>query len=166
MLDYTSKPEIESIFSAAGVRWRIDDDRDNQASSPELTFLTDVVQDASQYVQMQLQRWYSDAQCAASMWVRRQASLYAAHLLSLRRGNPGQFRDAVTALQATFDKIQMGWLRVPDIVPAENLGPAMSSYVVDQRWGLRQIRVVEPASSGDSLPSPDLYDPFTGGYYY
>ena len=91
---YSSQKEMELIYSELGVTLRLDDVDDDVA--PQTTIaerLEAVIQDATDECNEYLLHIYDAVDLNESRVVRRWCSLIACHILSRRRGNPGQFND-------------------------------------------------------------------------
>jgi len=163
---FTSIPEIESVFSSAGITWRLDDDRTGTLSSAENSYGEDVIDEATDWILMYVQYYYTEADLVSNSWIRRQASIYACHLLSQRRGNPAQFEDAIAKLTKVLDEIRWGKLKVPALPYSENYGPTVSTQVVDRRFQVAKLKVLPTISAGDDVPQQDVDVGYPGGGFY
>ena len=81
----TSKDEIKDLFSIEGVENHTED-LDNADR-----VLDRIVNQASERVLLYLRSQFDAEDLAANVWVREQATYIAAHLLSIRLGNPSLY---------------------------------------------------------------------------
>ena len=137
---YTSEAEIVALFGQSAVDMRIDDDD------------TGVILEATDEVNLRLQGRYAPADLASSLWVRRAASTIAAHLLSQRRGNPGQYLDAHDRVMAHLDRIMDYKAHVPRLATRHPETPGATNVVVDDLWSQRKLRAEQSASTGQDGP--------------
>lgn len=128
---YTTQREMESVFSRLAVLLRTDDPPDI-SPDPDAT-LTDVIEDATDVCNEYLLPRYAASVLNESKWVRRRCSLIACHLLSERRGNPGQFTDRYEAIIDSFKLVAKGYRQIPRQATRHDLTPKHTNIVVDDR---------------------------------
>lgn len=148
----SSREEVESIFSIDGIDLRIDDQDDGVTDGTGGTnndeeYLKDALIEASDEGYERLLIKYDDDVLAESLWVRRRVSYIACHLLSLRKGNPGQYVDMYNRYLAAFDKVVNGGFIVR-LVPRGNFQPTVSNLVVDNWHHTQKLRVTVDNSEG------------------
>lgn len=142
---FTTRDEIERLFSADAVQVRIDDAADILA---ETDVIDEVIADATEFVWQYLWTRYAEAQVVNRDWVRRRATYVAAHFLSQRRGNPGQFIDRFEQIKEELQLVYTCALHVPDAQVNTVQQPVVSNYVVDNRNYGPVIRVTEDSTGG------------------
>ena len=152
---YTSQPEMESIFSVDGIELRFDDDDDDALSPTELDYLDDVIDEATDEVNLYLLDRYNASDLVNNLWVRRQASYIACHRASIRRGNPDQYLRKYEEVIAQLQAVQSEELNIPRLPLAYDSRPGHSNLVVDHRYRNAKIRVDQESSSGGSYPEQD-----------
>lgn len=149
---YTTQAEIERLFSAVGALRRADDDADGVA---ETSVWNDVIYEATDEVNLYLERWYEPEDMANNLWIRRQASWIGAHHLSQRRGNPAIFQDAYDRATNLLEKVFMGQMQVPRLPQRSDLTPSMSNLAVDLSYVRKRIRVQQTISTGGTSSRQD-----------
>lgn len=137
---YTSRSEIESIFTINGVDFRLDDDYNETISATEETYLDAIIIESTDIVNQYLLPLYSATDLAESRWIRRRASYIACYFLSMRRGNPRQFGDRYDEILSELEAIAMGpGIPGNPIVPRVPLRKTFTpSYInpeIDDRFG-------------------------------
>lgn len=86
---FTSREEIERLFSRSGVTYHTEDFQD-----PELTVvINEIVIRATEKVLQFLRGRYVESDMAESYWVRMHATFIGAYYLSVRQGNPSLYDD-------------------------------------------------------------------------
>ena len=160
---YTSQTEIERIWSSAAALLRTDDDQDDVAESG---VWDDIVNEATDTVNLYLEKWYEPSDMAENLWVRRAATWVGAHLLSLRRGDPGNYFDRYERIIAVLQEIWEGKRQVPRLAQRADTSPAMSNLRVDQRFAVKKIRVQESISTGGTSSRQDLDSQYPWGEWY
>jgi hypothetical protein len=160
---YTTQAEIERIWSAAAGLLRADDDQDGVAESG---VWDDVVNEATDTVNLYLERWYDAEDMANNLWVRRAATWIGAHLLSLRRGDSGNYFDRYERILAALQEIWEGKRQVPRLAQRADTTPAMSNLRVDQRFAIQKIRVQQSTSTGGTSSRQDLDPQYPWGEWY
>lgn len=156
-MPWTTKAEIESIWSALGVMLRLDDDDSGSNSVGENALLDDVIEEATETARRFLMHRYADAEVENNPWVRRRVSYLAAHYLSIRRGNPAQFETKAGQILRELQDVRQGREWVPDAAPLGDLGPSLSNLSVDWRYNRSQVRVDPQTATGGDGPDLD-YD--------
>lgn len=157
MNQWTSRAELESIWSALGVTLRLDDDDTGANTGYETAVLEDVICEATETARALLMHRYADAEMEFNTWVRRRVSYLAAHLLSLRRGNPAQFEARAEQVLKELRAIREGREWVPDAKPLGNMAPSLSNLTVDYRYNRSQVRIDPQTSTGGDAGDLD-YD--------
>ena len=152
MAVYTSKEEIETLFSIAGVVNRTDDIPREKADQ----FWASLCETASREIDLYLERFYWPADLATHRLVRYWTTLVACHLLSERRGNPAQFATRYERILDMLQQIYLGIRQVPGLPLKAELAPAMSNLRIDDRFAVHKIRVVPQISVGRSYPGQQI----------
>jgi len=142
---YTSQTEIERLWSVTGALYRADDDSDGAA---ETNVWDDIVDEATDVVNLYILRWYDEEYATNNKWVRRVASIIGAYLLSTRRGNPPQFESQYERVMAQLEQVGSGTFRIPRLPMRDDFTPSMRNYRVDHRFRVPKIRTVQQISTG------------------
>lgn len=156
MAQWTSRSEIESIWSALGVTLRLDDNDDAANTGNETNMLDDAIDEATETARALLMHRYADAEMDASPWVRRRVSYLAANILSIRRGNPAQFESKATAVIKELRAVRDGLDFVPDAVPLKDFGPSGTNISVDWRFNRSQLRADPQTATGGTSGNLDM----------
>lgn len=127
---YATRADVESIFSTAGVLWRLDDDESLANEADEDTLLEDILREATDIVNQYAMNYYQVAELAESRVVTRWTAYIAAHLLSRRRGNPAQFNDEYDMIIEQLGMVASGQRFIPRLKPAADFLPEVDNY----RW--------------------------------
>lgn len=141
---FTSREEIERLFSRDAVSLRIDDAVD---SNEEDDIFDEIIADATEYVWQYLWLNYAEADVSVSDWVRRRSTFVAAHFLSIRRGNPGQFIDRFETLKEELQLIFARSLFIPGLNVLVSPQPTLSNFIIDNR-GYGPVQRVTQDSMG------------------
>lgn len=157
---YTSQAEIKEIWSTVAADDRLNDP---PATSPLANVLNDTINEATDTVNMYVQGYYIDSLLTTSALVRRWTSYIACHLISIRRGDPGQYTAEYERILETLDKIRQGIFQIPRLPVRDDMTPAMSNYTVDNRFSFNKIRVVPSISTGGTYPNQDVDISLSGG---
>lgn len=159
---YTSQAEIERIWSSAAAMLRTDDDQDGVAESG---VWDDVVNEATDTINFYCEKWYEPQDMAQNLWIRRAATWIGAHLLSQRRGNPGQYTDRHDRIIAFLEEVCAGKKQVPRLAQRADFTPALSNLRVDHRFATKKIRVQQQTSTGGTSGRQDA-DPYYLDQWY
>jgi phage gp36-like protein len=154
---YTSQDEIERLMSVKSAELYVDDIGIGMADDPEIW--TDVIDQATDTVNMYAQYYYEESVLELSSWVRRTATWIAAHYLTQRRGNPGAYSSLYEQAIEYLERIKKGELQIPRAVLRSVMVPAMSNYTIDDRFRVNKIRVQPSISVGPQSSEQDI-----GGY--
>lgn len=170
---YSSRMEVESIFSVMGVDVRLDDDDDGVVSPPgtgpnapdeEEDRLTHAIAEATDLVNGYLAQHYSPTNLALVRRVRRWTSWIAAHILSRRRANPGLFCDEYERALEEMQLILEGKQILFGVPKSGQHMPMMSNFVINRNFRTQPQRVDQGSSvNRDVPPQNDNYVYF--GYW-
>ncbi len=167
----TTRAEMASISSTLGIDLRLDDDDDGVIDilgvTGEEQLLLDVVEEASDEAYTRLEMYYEQITLADSRWVRRRVSYIALHILSKRRGNPGNYCDEFEKYMEQFDEVASGDLQIPRLKKSHNFEPSMSNTLINHRFPRRNVRVIQETSRGgtDSSQELDVFFGSGGGFF-
>lgn len=142
---FTSQQEIERLWSSMGAELLADDDQDGNA---EDGVWDDIIYEATETVSMYCQKRYLGAALASSPWVHRAATVLGAYFLSSRRGLPERYEDRYQRVMSLLEEVLNGRLRIPNLALSSQQTPALSTYVVDDRFSQKNIRTVPGNSVG------------------
>jgi len=150
---YTSQAEIERVYSKKGTTRRTDIDNTG-ASDPQI--IQQVIDIATDEINMYLEPYYSTLDMSNNLWIRRQATYIACHYLSSLRGHATQYNSYYTRIKEWLERINEGKLQVPRLYRKSNMTPAVSNYIVDNRYRINNVRVLADASTGGVSSDQDL----------
>lgn len=164
---FTSREEIERVYSTIGVALRLDDMETSDAD----TMMSEIVDAATATIASYLLMFYDMAAVSDVSWVRRRATIIGCYYLSMRRANGTQFN---AEYQRIMEELQQ-FLKYPHpMIPGDDGYPApvrtsniptASSYIVDDRNRRRKLRVNKDYTTKNypgqyiywQLPSSDVY---------
>lgn len=159
---YTSKSEIERVYSVEATLARTEDVTDEGAVSG---VFADVIAEVTDEINLYCDKWYEDVQLVQSPWIRRQATWMACHYLSMRRGDPGQYHDRYERIISLLEKVLNGTMQIPRLATKSDLTPALSNYRVDDRFHIAKTRVQPTISSGGTSGRQQLDPQFPCEWY-
>ena len=146
---HTTQAEMESIFGVDAILMRVDDNDSDSLESTETTYLEDVIDEATVELETYLIHRYALATITASTWARRACAYIAIHILSQRRGDPGQYCDRYTHYLEQLTRIRDGKGVLPRSGTRHEEGALMSNLVVDDRHARAKLRVQPDISESD-----------------
>jgi len=156
---YSSRAEVEAIWSIEGLDVRLDDDDDGTVGSIEEERLILCIAEATDDINGFATHQYDPSVLLGSRTVRRWASYMAASALSGRRGNPEQFCNKITRIELQLALLKSGAFNIPDIQTISDVGMAMSNMTIDRNYRLNPVRVDPHTSVGDDAASEETeYD--------
>lgn len=162
---FTSQREIIEVLGPLAASL-LTDDADSAAVEDNLW--DDACLDATDEIQIRCERWYDPAEMAKNRSIRRWASYLGAYFVTRRRGQPGLYEDQYQRIITILDSIAQGphKMQVPRLPTRSDNTPAMSNFRVDDRFGIRKIRVQRTISTGGPsvLQDVDPIDQATYGY--
>lgn len=156
MSTHTTQADMTSIFGEDAILNRLDDDATDAIEGNESTWLSDSIQEASDEIDMRLQRRYDPAVITSSPFIQRCAAYLAVHHLSKRRGNPSQYVEDYERYIALLDDIKAGKYDIPGVDDRYDNRPRMSNLVVDHNFHKAKIRVEQETSEGDTYGDQHL----------
>lgn len=140
---YTTKAEMQRIFSDRGVQLRIDDM--NTVSQDE--YFIELAEDASDIINEYVENLYDQVDLSNSRWVRIRCTWIACYLLSQRRANPALLVGRYQEILEELEKVRLCIIDIPGLAKRANHFPSMSNLVVDPHYPIRSLRVVESLST-------------------
>lgn len=151
---FSSETEVIRMLGKFGVEL-IMEDVGNQAYIWE-EVLGYVDETIYQYIAQQ----YDPELHKTNRFLRRRATILAAHYLSQRRGNPALYLREATQIREEMEALRSGRIHIPNSVPRGNLGPVVRNYVMQPSRHFPQ-RVQSYKSTGDKYPSEKIsYEPY------
>lgn len=163
---FTSREEIERLYSTLAVNLRIDD----LSSANQTNMFNDLVNAATSTVASYTMRYYNNADLVNSSWVRRRATIIGAYYLSMRRANGTQFG---LEYQRIIEELEKFLTSTPPFIPDDVGGlvpirsaaiPTVSRQIVDDRYRTDKLRRVPSQSTKPYPGAKDYTIPFTGQY--
>jgi hypothetical protein len=152
----TSQAEMERLFGADAIMYRVDDNEDGTiAGTTESSILDDVMLEATDDVFMYLESRYATADLENNRYARRAATTLAVHYLSQRCGNPEQYVSSYNRIVERLKGINVGTFNLSRMKTAHDEKPVMSNLVVDDRYRRRKIREQIDTSEGTTDGSQD-----------
>lgn len=159
---YCSRVDLEEIFSDLAIDVRIDDSADDTAPATSANGNEEAaIREATDEVNFYLQHRYLVADLSESLIVKRWTAWIACHLLSRRRGNPGQFEDEYNRIMIRLDQIRQGKEFIPRVKPRADFRPMVANMVIDRRFLNSKIRVDTESSSANA---PDELSDYLNHY--
>lgn len=152
---YTSRTEMNRLFSAQGVEFRLDD---AFSCEDDLNFFID---DASSTVDQYASQVYLPADMYTSKWVRIRTTWIACHLLSQRQGNPSLFFGRYEQILDELQRVAQQALIIPELSTREDMVPTMSNIEHDPRYREKTLRVESTVSTGSTSSKQDLSNQIT-----
>lgn len=149
-MQFTSKAEMQRLFSACGVNYRMDD-----ADDPEDT-LDFYIDDATSTMQMYAGQIYDMTSLNTSKWVRIRTTWIACYRLSQRMGNPSLFFNRYDEILQELQKVQLQQLPIPELATSVDMVPTMSNVEHDPRYREKTLRVESEVSTGATSGRQDL----------
>ena len=150
---YTSRADIEGVFSAVGVSLRVDD----LTSTTALTaFWNDLIYEATDIINQYCEMYYAPADLATSYWVKVRTKWIGAYLLSQRRANPALFLQRYEEIIEELIQVSQGMLIIPRLPTRSELVPSLSNLIVDDRYRIRKLRVHPEISTGRTSSRQEL----------
>jgi hypothetical protein len=153
---FTSRAEIERIYSTIAVTLRLDD----LNTEGESDMVDEVVDAATETVASYTLRYYNSTAIYNSPWVRRRATIIACYYLSMRRANGTQF---TREYERIIEELEKFLTDKPPMIPGADgfpapvrtsMIPTVSAYIVDDRNRYRKLRVKKDYST---KPYPGQY---------
>ena len=103
---------------------------------------------------------YAHADLVSNAYIRRRATILAAHLLSSRRGNPSLYIRERDNILGELDQIRSGRLHVMGAVPRGRTAPSVRNYVM-QPTAYHPQRVIGSKSTGSDYTGVDkAWEPY------
>jgi hypothetical protein len=140
---YTSRAEMQRLFSARGTTLRIED----LNSTDQDEYFVEVCEDASDIINQYVENIYDQSDLVNSRWVRIRATWIACYLFSQRRANPALLVGRYQEILEELEKVRLQILDIPGLAKRDNFFPAMSNMTVDPHYPIRSVRVVESIST-------------------
>ena len=140
---FTSRDEIERIYSRTGTTLRLDDLNEEDESD----MMIELVNAATETVSSFTLKYYNPDKIYLSPWVRRRATIIACYYLSMRRANGNQFAHEYKLVMEELERFLSD---KPPIIPGRDglpvpvrtsMIPTASAYIVDDRLRTRKLRV-------------------------
>jgi hypothetical protein len=149
---YTDQDAIERLYSENGVSLSLDD----LTGAEQTTFWTEITSEATDVVNQYAELYYAPIDINDSSWVQRRATWIAAYFLSQRRGNPAIFGDRYDEIIEELKAVYRGELLIPRMPTREDMTPAMSNLIVDDRFRVHKLRVHPTISTGGVSSRQDM----------
>jgi phage gp36-like protein len=151
---YTSQADIERLMSVKSAELYVDDIQVGQQDDPDVW--TDVIYQATDIVNMYVQNYYAPEDLVNNSWVHRMTTWLAAHYLTQRRGNPGAYNDLYNEALFWLEKVQTGRYQIPRVPQRAWVVPAVSNYVIDDRFPVNKIRTQPSTMVGPRTAEQDI----------
>ncbi len=145
---YTSRVEMERVFSKEGVNFRVDDDLDSVVSVDEELILVDAMAEGTDLVNAFALHRYEPFELMQSRIVRRMASYFACNALSMHRGNSPQFETKCLYYEKFLVDVKNNTQTIGDAKPRAQMGMAMSNVALNRNFYSQPLRVDRRTSIG------------------
>jgi phage gp36-like protein len=154
---YSTQAEMAEIFSDLGVITRVDiNDDETLDAGTETENLTAAIEEATDEIDFQIGKLYAPDQLNGSRFVRRMAAYMACHFLSIREGNPDQYKEKFDQITNRLDLISSGKKRLPD---ADKRNADAVPVTGNQRLNYRHVNplvtVIQPHTPRHSNQNAD-----------
>lgn len=151
---YTTQAEIERLMSKKSSELYVDDTGVGIADDPEIW--DDAINESTDMVNMYTQMWYEATVLVTNSWCRRVATWIAAHLITMRRGNPGAYSDRYYDYIAMLERVKKGELQIPGAYQRAAMIPMGTNYSIDDRYPINKLRVQPSTSVETDSPRRDI----------
>ena len=131
---------------------------DLSETGEDTEMVLEIIDEAESIMDMYVSFLYDSDDLVNSDWVKRKSTWLACHLLSRRKGNPGNFADEYYETIDQLERMQAGELRIPGIARYEGIPAAMQTPIIDQRYRANKLRV-DGAYSTDTTIGKPFYNP-------
>jgi hypothetical protein len=150
MSQYTSREEMEKLFSACGVELRL------VCASDKDEALDFFIDDATLMIRQFAGQLYGDADLNNSAWIRIRATWIACYLISQRKGAPSLFFARYEQIIQELNMVKDGLLPIPELSTSIDAVPALSNIDHDPRFRYKTLRVQTENSTatGGSKQTP------------
>lgn len=146
---YTSRNEMNRIFSAVAIENRLEDLIDDAQT------VLEIIEEATDWINQYCSMLYEESDLNNSRWVRSRCTWYACYLLSQRAGYPALFTDRIEKIESDLKDVFTQQVPIPRLPYRSNMAPAMSNVIVDDRFAVAKIRVHQPISPGGTSGRQD-----------
>jgi len=152
---YSTRSDVEAIWSPAAVIRSADDDQDGSLSAAEEGYITRAIERAANKMNAVLETRYVLADLAGNAWYRDANAAIAAYLLATRRGNPApeEIQRQHAECQADLDEILAGRLKVPHAEESRETIPTVTNFDTQLHARRTKVRRVNETSTGGSPPA-------------
>lgn len=146
---HTSEQQIIDLYGQNGYDGILEKMKDGAARD---RFMSQVIDDATTEVDIHLWQRYDQADYTNHPWVQARCTWIAAHIASVRTGQPGYFQSLYEKAIDDMERVKDGELSLPDVPMRSNTFPSMSNIVIDDYYGEQRQRVQETTSVGETYP--------------
>lgn len=144
---YSSLSEVLRFLGDYAIEMTLEDWEQADASP----VWEDIFEEVDETIDMYISQFYP-RQSFLNPFLRRRATILAAHVLSQRRGNPGLYHHRMMRVYEELDMIRSGRMHVPNLTPSGDHGrPLVRNYTM-QPFRLFPQRVEKFKSTGRSYP--------------
>lgn len=152
---YCTAANIESLFSVAGVRNRVDDETDGIGDS---ALVDDCIEQASADFDMALGQRYSPEVLAVQRWVKWSCAFRAACYVCQRRGLgiPSGWEKRQEELALALERLRDGYDKLPDAPERSTRMPVTIGMHFDRRARENRVRVNPSTTSQNFQPNIGL----------
>lgn len=146
---YTSKEEIEKLFSVEAVDERLNDYDPLSTEYDEI--VEEIVISAHYEVKSIINKLYEDFVAINHPWIRRRATYIGAYYLSIRRGNDSQYYNEYIDALNDLESLINGERYLEDLTSRVSSQAAYLNVSSDNRYPFSPMRV-DPLSA---IPNTD-----------
>lgn len=146
---FCSSTDIADILSDDGMLAATDDSREELLA--DATRVSNAIERAEQRIKQFVGRKYSDVQLDGNTWVKWACATIAAFELMRRRGNtpPDGLRESYDEIVGHLKNVSANASEIPDAIPRQEPGVAMTNLRYDPRYPVSKIRAVTQISAGN-----------------
>ena len=149
---YTSQAEIYRILGEYAVELMFDD----YSGDDKGYMWEDILDDVDETIKMYVMQHYDPATLYTNTWVRRQATILGANVISQRRGNAELYHSRKEKVYELFQSVRAGHHRIPGATVRHWMGPAWRNYSIQGRFWTHPSRVDSTKSNKQDYPGMDI----------
>jgi len=153
---YSSEAEVMRLLGE-GATYLMTEDWEHIDKSPVWENILSYVDET---IDQRVGQKYAHAELLENPYIRRRATILAAHMLSSRRGNPSLYIRERDVIMEELDQIRSGRFHVMGAVPRGRSAPTVRNYVI-QPTGYHPQRVIGSKSTGSQYSGMDrAWEPY------
>lgn len=158
---FSSETEVLRLLGKFGIEMAME----GWTSGSKADVWRDILTYVDETFDLHLNQIYDTTTIKSNPYLRRRATILAAHYLSQIKGNPSLYLREATKIYDELNDIRSGKYFVPGSRPIGNLGPVVRNYVSQPDSQFHQ-RIQKHKSTGSSYPGEKFaVEPYWMTYY-